>query len=326
MGGLFDTSSRLPIVPEPINGGIQEYRASTKAWQSQSKRVKQCSSSIELLYKDITRLNLLLRFLKSPQNDLVLKTRLFTCVDIESKLSKLLWKFNSNTIIRCDFVNLQSLPPLSAKDKKELSQPSHPHQTPGFNQKEPQKQQQNDDQQQVELKEEKKQNPANNDNNKNNDDGNNKNEKKQAKVDKSFVLTINEFYYLFLFLEDKLPELAAWLMKQSEHNQNNLLLRALSAKKFIKEEENKDNNDDQDDNDNEEEQENKNEAMQEMIKGPKNEIEDEHCIICFEKMQNPICLTCGHEFCKECIDDWQEQIGGNDCPVCRCNIQTSQMW
>lgn len=88
MGGLFDTSSRLPSVPEPINGGIQEYRASINGWQSQSKRVKQCSSSIELLYKDITRLNLLLRFLKSPQNDLVLKMRLFTCVDIESKLSK----------------------------------------------------------------------------------------------------------------------------------------------------------------------------------------------------------------------------------------------
>ena len=88
MGGLFDTSSHLPSVPEAINGGIQEYHASTTAWQSQSKRVKQCSSSIELLYKDITRLNLLLRFLKSPQNDLVLRMRLFTCVDVESKLSK----------------------------------------------------------------------------------------------------------------------------------------------------------------------------------------------------------------------------------------------
>eukprot|EP01083_Nonionella_stella_P225247 801012_1 len=133
MGGLFDYSKRAPAVPEAIQGAIQEYHPSKQAWTSQTKRVKNCATSIELLYKDITRLNLLLRFLKSPQNDLVLKARLFTCVDIDSKISKLLWKFSNNTIIRCDFVNIKSLPPLSIKDKKELSQPSHPHHTPGIN-------------------------------------------------------------------------------------------------------------------------------------------------------------------------------------------------
>lgn len=216
-----------------------------------------------------------------------------------------MWKFSSNTIIRCDFVKLESLPPLSAKDKKELSQPSHPHQTPGFNQK----QQQNDNEQGLELEEEKKQI-----------------EKKQAKIEKSFVLTINEFYYLFLFLEDNVPSIAQWLMKQSEHNQNNLLLRAISNRKiFEKEDENNENKDNEEDKD-EHKDEHKDNVIQGIMKGGKNEIEDEHCIICFEKMQNPICLTCGHEFCKECIDDWQEQIGGSDCPICRCNIQTSQMW
>ena len=124
MGALFDyaSGSRVPSVPAPIRGAMQEYQIGVKAWESQAKRVKNCASSIELIYKDITRLNLLLRFLKSPcSNDLVLKLRLFTCVDIDSKLSKLLWKFGDNTVIRCDFVQIQSLPPLSDKDKKELS-------------------------------------------------------------------------------------------------------------------------------------------------------------------------------------------------------------
>merc|ERR1719361_2797665 len=100
MGSIFDYSKRAPAVPSPQQGAQQEYTASVKAWSSQSKRVKNCASNIELLYKDVTRLNLLLRFLKSPQHDIALKMRLFTCVDVDSKLSKLLWKFNNNTVIR----------------------------------------------------------------------------------------------------------------------------------------------------------------------------------------------------------------------------------
>ena len=50
MGGLFDTSSRLPSVPGPIKEVFKNI-VSTKAWTSQTKRVKRCSSSIELLYK-----------------------------------------------------------------------------------------------------------------------------------------------------------------------------------------------------------------------------------------------------------------------------------
>ena len=258
----------------------------------------------------MTRLNLLLRFLKSPKKDIALKMRLFTCIDIDSKLSKLLWKFGNNTVIRCDLVNIQSLPPLSHKDKQELSQPSHPHHTPGN--------EQNDKNEQSEEKKNE------NDNNQSNE----LNEKKEIKIVDSFVLSVYEFYYLFLFLEDKLPELASWLMKQSDSNEHNLLLRALSNNNqknndllnAEEEEEEKKGNDD------DEELMNKMKIEQEQMNLQKNEIDDEHCIICFEKMKDPVCLTCGHEFCKECIDDWQHQIGGKDCPICRCMIEQSQMW
>eukprot|EP01084_Bolivina_argentea_P030037 55700_1 len=309
MGALFDYSTRAPAVPAPINGAVHQYHASSKAWESQSKRVKNCASSIDLLFKDVTRLNLLLRFLKSPHNDLVLKMRLFTCVDIDSKLSKLLWKFNNNTVIRCDVVNIQSLPPLSIKDKCELSRPSHPHQTPGINQ------------QKNEPEVEHKAAPN----------------KKEIQIEASYTLGIYEFYYLFLFLEDKLPELAAWLMKQSQHNEHNVLLKVLSNKvSLLNKGDANDHNPLINENDIEEEEKKEanvsNQMMMEQQKKminpnlERNEIEDEHCIICFEKMKDPVVLKCSHEFCKDCIDDWQKQIGGKDCPICRCIIEQSQMW
>ena len=121
--------------------------------------------------------------------------RLFTCVDVESKLSKWLWKFNNNTIVRCDLVNLQSLPPLSAKIKRNYLN-LHPHQTPGFKQKQQQQQQNQNGEQEIELQQgEKKQDDA--DNNSNND---NKNEKKKVKVEKSFVLVLMNFIIYFCFL------------------------------------------------------------------------------------------------------------------------------
>eukprot|EP01084_Bolivina_argentea_P145432 254908_1 len=199
MGGLFDYAKRAPSVPSATNI-IQEYRASPKAWNTQSKRVKNCASSIELLFKDITRLNLFLRFLKSPKNDMVLKCRLFTSIDIDFKLSKLLWKFNNNTMVRVDILNINSLPELSEKDKKELSQPSHPHHTPGLNDDS-----NNNNEEEEEQKEEKKQAPPK--------PAKKQKQKNNIKIIGSYVLGIHEFYYLFLFLEDKLPELASWLMQ-----------------------------------------------------------------------------------------------------------------
>lgn len=283
---------------------------------------------------------------------MVLKARLFTCVDVESKWSKLLWKFGNNTVIRCDFINIQSLPPLTASDKMELSRPSHPHHTPGVGNKdndvELQSAEHQDDSEQIES--------GNNIEHQNEEDivledeevkeSVAANEEKEAlshsvrvQVDESYVLGLNEFYYLFLFLEDKLPELAAWLMQQSEQNQNNMLLRALSAKSVHKMGNDMENGNgvslEEADAEKEEKKENGNEMMMEQMAIQQqqqeqqglNEIEDNSCIICFDKLVNPVCLSCGHEYCKDCIEDWQQQIGaGKECPICRCMIEQSQIW
>merc|ERR1712013_207135 len=64
----------------------------------------------------------------------------------------------------------------------------------------------------------------------------------------------------------------------------------------------------------------------------KNELDEDVCIICFEPMKSPMCLTCGHEYCKQCIEDWQAQAdneemdSGRECPICRSLIEQSQMW
>jgi len=357
MGSLFDYASRVPAVPPPQNNQQNEYHASAKAWSTQSKRVKNCASSIELLYKDITRLNLLLRFLKSPAKDVVLKARLFTTVDLDSKLSKLLWKFSSNTVIRCDFVHIGSLPPLSSKDKKELSRPSHPHQTPGLSLKndvddaEPEAESAQGDEDAMDIEEEEaaaeQKEPQlqieSNDNEKKDDVDADEDKVAPAQsaqsaqpsepsIEASFVLGINEFYYLFLFLEDKLPELAAWLMQQSELNQSHVLLRALSAKLIDGDAAEHTVLDEEDDDDEEKKEPQQQQTQQQGVGGVMNEVDEDVCIICFEKMSNPVCLTCGHEYCKECIEDWQQQAdsgdmgSGRQCPICRSLIEQSQMW
>lgn len=46
-----------------------------------------------------------------------------------------------------------------------------------------------------------------------------------------------------------------------------------------------------------------------------NDIEEE-CVICFEKKRSIIKTQCGHEFCRECICNFQN----NKCPLCRFDI------
>lgn len=39
------------------------------------------------------------------------------------------------------------------------------------------------------------------------------------------------------------------------------------------------------------------------------------CSICYEAFDNETEITCGHSFCKKCIDRWAET--NNTCPLCR---------
>jgi SNF2 family DNA or RNA helicase len=42
---------------------------------------------------------------------------------------------------------------------------------------------------------------------------------------------------------------------------------------------------------------------------------DEECVLCLEAMENPVVTTCGHFFCKVCIENSLQQ-SSNGCPVC----------
>ena len=41
------------------------------------------------------------------------------------------------------------------------------------------------------------------------------------------------------------------------------------------------------------------------------------CSICFNYFSKPICLNCGHCFCKQCVDDLHK----NECPICSSKIE-----
>ena len=51
-------------------------------------------------------------------------------------------------------------------------------------------------------------------------------------------------------------------------------------------------------------------------------MEDE-CPICYEIMQAPIILACGHTFCEDCAQEWC----GRDrtCPLCRAPVQKKDL-
>ena len=43
------------------------------------------------------------------------------------------------------------------------------------------------------------------------------------------------------------------------------------------------------------------------------------CAVCHEVFINATTISCGHTFCKSCIDRWQQQK--SNCPVCRTDIK-----
>ena len=43
------------------------------------------------------------------------------------------------------------------------------------------------------------------------------------------------------------------------------------------------------------------------------------CAVCHEVFINATTISCGHTFCKSCIDRWQQQK--SNCPVCRTEIK-----
>ena len=44
------------------------------------------------------------------------------------------------------------------------------------------------------------------------------------------------------------------------------------------------------------------------------------CSICYEELTTSVPLSCGHEFCEECINRWFEEHPELRCPYCRQSI------
>ena len=65
------------------------------------------------------------------------------------------------------------------------------------------------------------------------------------------------------------------------------------------------------------------EKCEHLLKRLKNIKSNEECSICFEDLDDTdssvLCVkTCGHAFCKTCIEEWKQSK--NNCPLCRCEI------
>ena len=42
------------------------------------------------------------------------------------------------------------------------------------------------------------------------------------------------------------------------------------------------------------------------------------CIICLDFYKNPVKISCGHIYCRECIINWSEK--SDKCPICRLSF------
>ncbi|KAL0967003.1 hypothetical protein UPYG_G00303280 [Umbra pygmaea] len=54
-----------------------------------------------------------------------------------------------------------------------------------------------------------------------------------------------------------------------------------------------------------------------MASGSSFQVEDLSCPVCIDIYKDPVLLSCGHSFCKTCLQEYWEQKESQECPVCR---------
>ncbi|KAL0967004.1 hypothetical protein UPYG_G00303290 [Umbra pygmaea] len=54
-----------------------------------------------------------------------------------------------------------------------------------------------------------------------------------------------------------------------------------------------------------------------MASGSSFQVEDLSCPVCVDIFKDPVLLSCGHSFCKTCLQEYWKQRESRDCPVCR---------
>lgn len=55
------------------------------------------------------------------------------------------------------------------------------------------------------------------------------------------------------------------------------------------------------------------------------ESSNEQCPTCWDELETPMCLPCGHRFCKSCILPWFSSKSGNICPVCKRKLFVAEL-
>jgi hypothetical protein len=113
---------------------------------------------------------------------------------------------------------------------------------------------------------------------------------KNSSSSPSFILSLREFYYVFLYLAD---------------NNANLLTATAKLYSVKNPEENK---------------------TTEIKRGDDDEPSDSECSICLAN-EVEVALPCLHTFCKGCLTDWQKNSAeeeGFSCPICRVSMQNKE--
>uniref|UniRef100_A0A3Q3IUW3 RING-type E3 ubiquitin transferase n=1 Tax=Monopterus albus TaxID=43700 RepID=A0A3Q3IUW3_MONAL len=41
------------------------------------------------------------------------------------------------------------------------------------------------------------------------------------------------------------------------------------------------------------------------------------CHVCSETFRDPVSLSCNHSFCSSCLQQFWEQAGNKNCPICK---------
>ncbi|ETO12776.1 hypothetical protein RFI_24598 [Reticulomyxa filosa] len=322
MGNIF--------TPPQANVDI-EYVLKKDAWNTQSRRVRKTAESLETMKKDIGKLNVILGMLRVPNKmeERIMRCRLYTQVKLDNTLSKILWKFGDNTIVRVDVVRNSK-----RSAKEQLDEPLG---TASLEQVE-------------DLKA-------------------NDKDKNESLAIQSFRLSVNEFYYLFLFFYDKLDLLTQFVVGQNgtTHKDSNEVahLKSLLFQKSVTSLRNRANSDVVEDElqDNpgqpqsqEQQQQQQQEQKQDKEQGDEGvdmDIDHEHnpptteeqkvnevvsgddlkeesdnnmCSICFSEVENGIVLGCTHQFCEKCITDWRKESNNETCPYCLTKISPNEIW
>uniref|UniRef100_A0A3B3XDC1 RING-type E3 ubiquitin transferase n=1 Tax=Poecilia mexicana TaxID=48701 RepID=A0A3B3XDC1_9TELE len=49
------------------------------------------------------------------------------------------------------------------------------------------------------------------------------------------------------------------------------------------------------------------------------------CHVCSETFRDPVSLSCNHSFCSSCLEEFWEQTGNKNCPICKRRLSKDNL-